>query len=217
MQSAKAIGNGRAEINKLLPEDRPAHDWYRFVLSFPPHLVRTYLERFRIKEKHLVLDPFCGTGTTLVECKKLGIASVGVEANPMAHFASQVKTDWSPDSDGLIAHAQKVAAKALAQLRLEGFEDEGLPLLRNGRPSHENNGQVLRFLPHDTEKLLLTNSISPRPLHKTLVLLETLRRQGDERYRRHELLALAKALVFSISNLHLKPTVLPHSPAWCIL
>jgi len=28
------------EDNKLRPEDRAAHDWYRFVLSFPPHLVR---------------------------------------------------------------------------------------------------------------------------------------------------------------------------------
>lgn len=28
----------------LRPEDQPVHDWYRFVLSFPPHLVRTYIQ-----------------------------------------------------------------------------------------------------------------------------------------------------------------------------
>ena len=70
-------GLRRGETNKLLPEDRPAHEWYRFVLSFPPHLVRTYLHRFGINRTHQVLDPFCGTGTTLVECKKLGIPSIG--------------------------------------------------------------------------------------------------------------------------------------------
>jgi hypothetical protein len=33
-----------SDINKLYPEDRPIHEWYRFVLSFPPHLVHnTYL------------------------------------------------------------------------------------------------------------------------------------------------------------------------------
>ena len=32
--------------NKLGADDRAAHDWYRFVLSFPPHLVREYLDRF---------------------------------------------------------------------------------------------------------------------------------------------------------------------------
>jgi len=55
------------EDNKLRVEDRAAHDWYRFVLSFPAHLVRTYLDRFGLAPGHTVLDPFCGTGTTLVE------------------------------------------------------------------------------------------------------------------------------------------------------
>ena len=85
--------------NKILPEDRPIHDWYRFVLSYPPHLVRTYLNRFGIGPNHQVLDPFCGTGTTNVECKKQGIPSAGIEANPMAHFAAQTKTNWAPDPD----------------------------------------------------------------------------------------------------------------------
>ncbi|HEV7126192.1 MAG TPA: DNA methyltransferase, partial [Ktedonobacterales bacterium] len=71
-----------SEANKLYPEDRAVHEWYRFVLSFPPHLVREYLQRFKVGSEQRVLDPFCGTGTVLVECKKLGIPSVGVEANP---------------------------------------------------------------------------------------------------------------------------------------
>src|SRR5262245_29440142 len=74
--------------NKLQPRDRSVHESYRFVLSYPPHLVREYLERFGADAKHCVLDPFCGAGTTLVECKKQSIPSIGIEANPMAHFAS---------------------------------------------------------------------------------------------------------------------------------
>jgi hypothetical protein len=82
--------NGSA--NKLSAEDRSAHDWYRFVLSYPPHLVRDYCGRFGLGPNSVVFDPFCGTGTTLVEAKKLGIPSVGMEAHPMSHFASAVKT-----------------------------------------------------------------------------------------------------------------------------
>jgi DNA modification methylase len=52
--------------------------------------VRDYIERFGLTSRQRVLDPFCGTGTTLVERKKLGIPSVGVEANPMAFFLSEV-------------------------------------------------------------------------------------------------------------------------------
>jgi len=177
------VQNGK--INQLQAADRAAHDWYRFVLSFPPHLVRDYLQRFDIGSNHRVLDPFCGTGTTLVECQKLGIPSVGVEANPMAYFASQVKVDWSVDPDGLITQSCQVAEAAQIEF------------LRAGD---------LRTLPDERYKLLLKHSISPLPLHKALVLLDCLQQYHSERYHRHQRLALAKALT-TISNLHFGPEV----------
>lgn len=101
----------KADANKLLPEDRPAHDWYRFVLSYPPHLVRDYVQRFGMTAEQRVLDPFCGTGTTIVECKKMGIPSVGIEANPMAHFASTQKVNWRCNADRLLERAGPVMEK----------------------------------------------------------------------------------------------------------
>src|SRR3972149_3222566 len=84
------LSNGRA--NKLDPQDRAFHDWYRFVLSFPPHLVRDYIQKFELDQKSVVLDPFCGTGTTIVEARLAGIWAIGLEGNPFPHFASSVKT-----------------------------------------------------------------------------------------------------------------------------
>jgi hypothetical protein len=203
---SKAVSNAAA--NRLSAEDSLAHDWYRFVLSFPPHLVREYLQRFGIDPAQTVLDPFCGTGTTIVECKKLGIASVGVEAMPWAYFVSRVKTDWTPDSDGLLRHAREVAELAKEKLRFEGIEDEPLlPLFNHTSSVGSGSPRALRKLPPEKEKLLLTNSISPLPLHKTLVLLECLDECRDEQYRNHELLALGKALVSSIGNLNFGPEV----------
>src|SRR6266702_5735313 len=189
-----------SDINKLYPEDRAVHEWYRFVLSFPPHLVRKYLEQFGVTHNYRVLDPFCGTGTVLVECKKLGIPGVGIEANPMAHLASRVKVDWSINPDRLMEHARQVAEVATAKLAQEGIEDNPLFLI-------VQHDRALQTLPPESMKLLLTNSISPLPLHKTLVLLDCLEQNHDERYYRHELLALAKALVYTISNLHFGPEV----------
>jgi tRNA G10 N-methylase Trm11 len=93
LQKPIMVREAVAENNRVKVEDRAIHDWYRFVLSFPPHLVRDYIHRFDLSEGSCVLDPFCGTGTTLVECKRLGINSVGLEANPMPWFASRVKTN----------------------------------------------------------------------------------------------------------------------------
>ncbi|MFZ4524230.1 MAG: DNA methyltransferase [Chlorobium sp.] len=180
------FANGIA--NKLLHDDRSFHDWYRFVLSFPPHLVRQYLERFGLKEGDTVLDPFCGTGTTIVEAKLCGIHSEGIEANPVAYFASDVKSDWSVDPCKLKEHAYQIAQRVSMVLTSQ-------------------NGSSLRTLPDDSMALLLANSISPLPLHKSLVLIDALKADVHSEFHRHEMLALAKALVFSISNLHFGPEV----------
>lgn len=192
------------EDNKLRLEDHAAHDWYRFVLSFPAHLVRTYIQRFQLGPRHSVLDPFCGTGTTLVECKKLGFQSFGIEPNPMAAFASRTKVDWEVDPDALTGHATLIAQRVAEKFAAEGIEDEGgLPLFQSSQRTFAQP----KSIPPDQLDLLLTDSISPLPLHKTLLLLETLEENRDPRLAAHENLALAKTLVNKISNLHFGPEI----------
>ncbi|MCK6568527.1 MAG: site-specific DNA-methyltransferase [Anaerolineales bacterium] len=190
--------NGNA--NKLDPQDRAFHDWYRFVLSFPPHLVRDYLDNFDAKKNSVVLDPFCGTGTTLVESKRRGLLSFGTEANSFAHFASKVKTDWEISPDLLLTQSKEIAQSVLRKLRKQGINDE-TPF------TGKIDDLSLSQLPDDENKLILTGSISPLPLHKTIVLLETLKEFESERIYQHQLLALANALVYKISNLHFGPEV----------
>ncbi|MBM3421859.1 MAG: DNA methyltransferase [Chlorobi bacterium] len=184
--SKSLVANSQA--NKLSDSDRCFHDWYRFVLSFPPHLVRHYFQRFGLLKGSTVLDPFCGTGTTIVEAKLCGINSIGVEANPVAYFASCVKTDWSVNPSKLQEHARQVAERVKFLLAIQ-------------------NDTELRILPEESMSLLLTHSISPLPLHKALVLIEELKKERDSVFHRHEMLALAKTLVFSVSNLHFGPEV----------
>jgi hypothetical protein len=197
-----------AEANKLALSDRAAHDWYRFVLSYPPHLVRDYLGRFGSSDKTLVLDPFCGTGTTIVECKKLGVPSIGVEAHPMAHFASATKVDWDVDPAELMESSRGIAAAVTTELETNGIIDDPAPALIAEMPERA----TLRTLLPEISKLLLTNSISPLPLHKALVLRDAIRSRGAERCRAHQLLALAKALVTTIGNLEFGPEVGVGSP-----
>ena len=189
-------------MNKISPEDRSIHGWYRFVLSFPPHLVDGYMERFKMNRVKRLLDPFCGTGTTLVQAKKRGVPSIGIEANPMASFASRVKVDWRPDPDGLKNHARRIYESVSEEFKSSGVFDEPLLRLLNN-----NSHPVLRSLKPEQEKMLLKDSISALPLHKTLVLLDHIRKEDHSDFLSHELLALAKALVNSISNLRFGPEV----------
>ena len=188
-----------ANNNKILAGDLPVHNWYRFVLSFPPHLVRQYLERFSITGDHLVLDPFAGTGTTLVECKKQGIPSLGIEAHPMSHFASQVKTDWRGAPAELVETGESVYQKAWEALDKQGICD--LPGFFDAP-----KGNHLRTLTPQQMRLLLTNSISPLPLHKALTLRDCIFETAEPVAQYHKL-AFAKAVVQSASNLHFGPEV----------
>lgn len=194
----------RNDQNKLRPCDRVIHDWYRFVLSFPPHLVQDYLDRFNIGSSHIVLDPFCGTGTTPVECKKNGVRSIGIEPNPMAHFASVAKTTWDVNPSSVKDFTDAVVHWTNARLNEEDID------CWNDHTLFAQNGKTqtpLKGLEPEQEKLLLKNSISPVPLHRTLVLLDAIDQHGDSQLQRYGRLALANALVHSIGNLKFGPEV----------
>ena len=202
--------------NKLRPQDRAVHHWYRFVLSFPPHLVQNYLNQFGVDSGDTVLDPFCGTGTTLVECKKSGVGSVGLESNPIAHFASAVKVDWLTSSETLVSEAQRIAQVATGvlvneQARCGGnarlLEADGKPSLFDELAASNGADAGLRSLEPEQMKLLLKDSISPLPLHKTLTLLEAIDGCGSRSLRKYGRLALANALVRHIGNLKFGPEV----------
>lgn len=171
--------------NKLKQEDLSIHDWYRFVLSFPPHLVRQYIDSFGIDNHNIVLDPFCGTGTTNVECKKLGICSWGIEASPITHFASKTKSTWIADVSTLMIEAECIVEKAKRQLDL---------------------ANEFKTLTDEQNKLILKNSISPEPLHQVLVLRDTIINEHSV-YNDYFLIALAKHIVYSYSNLKFGPEV----------
>jgi hypothetical protein len=172
--------------NRLAIADRAVHDWYRFVLSFPPHLVRTYLADFGLEPGQTLLDPFCGTGTTLVEGKKLGLRVVGFEANPMAHLAATVKTSWDIDPGALMDAADVCAEQA------------GWVIGR---------ARAIRKLPAEASALLLKESICPRPLHKALMLAEVIESRLERALKQAAQVALATTLVLSASNLHFGPEV----------
>jgi hypothetical protein len=194
-QDTGAITNGN---NTIELADEAFHNWYRFVLSYPPHLVRDYIRDFCLCEDDILLDPFCGTGTTIVEAKLKQIKSVGIEANPFPHFASSVKVDWCVNLEELREVAEQITYLTYDTLSQQGIDDRALT---------SDAGENLLKLDSQAERVLIKNSISPLPLHKSLVLLEQLNSFRRSPAYKYGLLALGNALVTNIGNLRFGPEV----------
>ncbi len=78
------------------------HNYHPFPAKFIPHIPRILIEKFSNPGER-IFDPFCGSGTTLVEATLLGRTSIGTDINPISVLASKVKTkQLSPEEIGLI-------------------------------------------------------------------------------------------------------------------
>ncbi len=76
------------------------HSLHPYPAKFPPQLPNVILSKFG-KKGQTVLDPFCGSGTTLVEARLLGFNAIGVDVNGLSSLLSKVKA--TPLSDEEIA------------------------------------------------------------------------------------------------------------------
>lgn len=73
------------------------HSIHPYPAKFIPEIPRTLLDILPLPEGTAVMDPFCGSGTTLVEAQNKGISTFGVDLNPIACLISKVKTNPLPE------------------------------------------------------------------------------------------------------------------------
>lgn len=71
----------------------PRHRWYEFKEGFSESLVRTAVKDILTSgcKKPRILDPFVGSGTTVVTAGRLGLEATGIEVNPFLAFAARAK------------------------------------------------------------------------------------------------------------------------------
>ena len=67
------------------------HNFYRYPARFSPKFVREIIALFS-KPGDVILDPFVGGGTTLVEALANNRHSIGFDVSPIASFVTQAKT-----------------------------------------------------------------------------------------------------------------------------
>ncbi len=86
------------------------HCYHIYPAMMIPQVARKLLADYAPEGKlGLVLDPYVGSGTTLVESSIKGISSVGIDLNPLAIFMSKVKNTHFNLSDVNAASAELTA------------------------------------------------------------------------------------------------------------
>ena len=69
------------------------HGYHVYPAMMIPQIARMLMEEYGPKgEFRTVLDPYMGSGTTLVEATVRGVNSIGTDLNPLARMMSKVKT-----------------------------------------------------------------------------------------------------------------------------
>ena len=115
--------NQTRSINQYL-----THWIYPYKGKFHPQLVRALLNVLRVQPGETVLDPFVGSGTTLVEAQMLAINALGLDVSPLCVLVSQVKTQ-------AVAHLPQIEALAEAPLGSKPPE-QGLFAQQGEWPTH---------------------------------------------------------------------------------
>lgn len=99
------------------------HNVHRYSGKFIPQIAKRAISLLT-RPGELVLDPYCGSGTTLLEAALLGRRALGIDLNPLAVLIAQVKT--TPIEEAAMHGLMDRLGSALA---LRG-EESGLPLFR---------------------------------------------------------------------------------------
>lgn len=142
------------------PVDGLTHNHYRYPARFSPRFVRAVIELFT-EPGDLVLDPFMGGGTTLVEALALRRNAIGIDISSLAAFVSEVKTTLLSDRDvtKLRAWAKHLPEKIHMHRRAIGsalWEEQGYQ-------KHLASKQTWRLRKAIEQALL--SALNLRPIH----------------------------------------------------
>ena len=81
-------------FKELMPEmskrNRATHNIHKYPAKLIPHIPNYLIKKFS-KEGDTILDPFCGSGTTLLESILCSRNALGIELNPVARLVAKVK------------------------------------------------------------------------------------------------------------------------------
>ena len=93
----------------------PVHRWFPYLAGFSEDLVTKIIHILELNESHTVFDPFMGSGTVAVECRKHNITTIGHEINPFVLKVSKAKTNFTNNAQAFTKARDILIDKSISQ------------------------------------------------------------------------------------------------------
>ncbi|MBI5805299.1 class I SAM-dependent methyltransferase [candidate division TA06 bacterium] len=131
-----------------LPENertKHVHRLHPYLGKYIPQLVEIFLRKYK---PNIVYDPFCGSGTTLVEANVLGVESIGTDISAFNVLLSKAKTDQYDVT--LFEKEATELIKLLHDYKTNQYKSNSLNDIVNSK-----NEYIAKWFAHNTQKELL--------------------------------------------------------------
>lgn len=192
---ARALGRA-LDVSGTPPEAARdlTHGFHTYPARMHPLTARRALAALGVGQGGTVLDPFCGSGTVLVEAARVGAAAFGVDASPLAVAVARAKV-WRASAEArrrLVERARAIAERVVAEgkaARRAGVA----PAPRTRRPEAAEKRLEGLWAPHVRRELeALAAAIREEPDEElrgilivvlSSILLKVSRRESDTRAR----------------------------------
>lgn len=167
------INSVPSKINQLHPY--PA----KFIEQIPGQL----LDIFGIDKELFVMDPFMGSGTTLLEAKRRGLKTVGIDLNPISYLISSVKLNSIPIT--FLDSVEEVISEVEYKI-----EKERIALIKISNAEHWFSNEVhktLSALIHVIQsKLFCEEELNGLLLALSSIVVKVSYQESDTRYAAKE-------------------------------
>lgn len=116
----------------------PVHRWFRYSAGFSAQWARSVIAGSGAQR---VLDPFAGSGTSVIAAEESNVTGIGVDVHPFVTRVAKAKLAWRADPDVLLKRAREVRRHAD---KGRSVEVPSAPLIAKCFPDNDALVELLR-------------------------------------------------------------------------